>query len=279
MTTNPYIVAPFIAWVVAQGLKFTISALKGKLDFRLLFGSGGMPSAHSALVCALAVTALAVSGSESPIFGLTIIFAAIVMYDSFGVRRAAGDQAHAINQIFNQIDRTNQTSPYHHIREVLGHKPSEVFAGAVLGSLIGFLFNFNRLSGVGTFLQGVPEGLEINGYTLFCVLLILAGLAVKLWGVKYKNIVAIKAFTNRLFAALETIGFTIGLLVFAQYEKAAIISYRIWLLLAVVGLGSWSIYIISHYGLQLKPALLEAADKQRKAYWLRSDKKKNKKHH
>lgn len=91
MAYNPYIIVPFATWAVAQISKFAIAAFRGRIDFRYLYASGGMPSVHSAVVCSLAMTALLVDGVGSHLFGFTAIFAAIVMYDSFGVRRSAGE--------------------------------------------------------------------------------------------------------------------------------------------------------------------------------------------
>jgi uncharacterized protein len=76
---NPYIIIPFASWAVAQIAKFAIAAFKGKIDFRYLYASGGMPSVHSAVVCSLAVTALLVDGVGSHLFGFTLIFAAVVI--------------------------------------------------------------------------------------------------------------------------------------------------------------------------------------------------------
>ncbi len=97
MAYNPYIVVPLATWAVSQVAKFAVAAFKGQVDFKYLYSSGGMPSVHSAVVCSLAMTALLVDGTSSHLFGFTLIFAAVVMYDSFGVRRSSGEQAAAIN--------------------------------------------------------------------------------------------------------------------------------------------------------------------------------------
>jgi len=154
---NPYILVPLITWATAQFLKFVIAAAKGDLNLKYLYGSGGMPSVHSAVVASLATTALLVDGSQSAIFGITVIFAAIVMYDSFGVRRSVGEQAVAINRIVESVDAGSQHLGVPKLREILGHKPLEVSAGAILGITMGALLNFSYLGPFIAFLtQPIP---------------------------------------------------------------------------------------------------------------------------
>jgi acid phosphatase family membrane protein YuiD len=144
---NPYLMVPLLVWAITQFMKFILAAFRGRLDFRYLYASGGMPSVHSAVVTSLATTAFLVDGPESPMFGLTVILAAIVMYDSFGVRRSSGEQAAAINLILDSLNQDQITlmHPQHRLREILGHKPMEVTIGALMGLILAGLFNVNRL--------------------------------------------------------------------------------------------------------------------------------------
>src|SRR3990167_6339320 len=146
---NVYIYGPLIIWFIAQLVKFSIHLVRGKADLRYFIASGGMPSAHAAVVCSLAVIALLDQGINSAIFGITAVMAAIVMYDSFGVRRSSGDQARLLNHLVSDLS-TNGTlrtaSEYQSVREILGHKPLEVTAGAALGILGGMLFEWNKLT-------------------------------------------------------------------------------------------------------------------------------------
>ena len=145
---TPYLYVPLIAWAIAQLLKFFIALVRGDADLRYLYAIGGMPSVHSSIVCSLAAFALFNAGASSPLFGITTIFAAIVMYDSFGVRRAAGDQARAINQIVDELGNSGamrDVSSIARVREILGHKPFEVLAGALLGIITALLFSLDTL--------------------------------------------------------------------------------------------------------------------------------------
>lgn len=125
--------ATFISWAIAQVLKVLIELLwRHKLNLRLLTSAGGMPSSHSASVSALA-TAIAIhDGPGSTIFVLALVLAIVVMYDAAGVRRAASIQARILNQIIDELFQGHPISETR-LRELLGHTPIEVFAGATLG--------------------------------------------------------------------------------------------------------------------------------------------------
>lgn len=93
-----------------------------------------MPSSHSAFVTSLATGVGLVEGSDSTLFALAAVFALIVMYDAAGVRRAAGKQARVLNAIIEDLNR-RELHP-ERLRELLGHTPVEVVAGALLGVLV-----------------------------------------------------------------------------------------------------------------------------------------------
>jgi len=125
--------ATSIAWVAAQILKFTLELLfRRRVNVRLLATAGGMPSSHSSAVSALA-TAIAIrEGVSSSIFVLSLVFAAITMYDAAGVRRAASIQARILNQMIEELFQGHPISETK-LRELLGHTPIEVVAGLLLG--------------------------------------------------------------------------------------------------------------------------------------------------
>lgn len=128
--------AGIYAWFAAQALKVILILIsERRFVLERMWGAGGMPSAHSALVCALTTCIGKHFGFDAPIFSVSIVLSLIVMYDATGVRREAGNQAKAINQLFihSNLDFDQQ------LKELLGHTPSQVFAGAVLGIFIGLL--------------------------------------------------------------------------------------------------------------------------------------------
>ena len=98
--SNYYINVAFLSWLTAQVLKTLLTfVLTKEVVWERMVGAGGMPSAHSALVCSLTVALERKLGFSSPEFALSLAFAAIVMYDAMGVRRAAGEQAKVLNKI------------------------------------------------------------------------------------------------------------------------------------------------------------------------------------
>lgn len=159
ITSNYIINTGVVAWCLAQVLKTIFTFIKYK-EFRpeRLVGAGGMPSAHSALVCSVTVGMAKLEGFSSPLFAVILCFAAVVMYDAMGVRRAAGEQAKVLNKMmfsFKDIDKIfdvlneeieeeyseniETLKDHKQLKEYLGHTPLQVLAGALLGILVASL--------------------------------------------------------------------------------------------------------------------------------------------
>ncbi|MDA3846813.1 MAG: divergent PAP2 family protein [Vallitaleaceae bacterium] len=138
ITSNQVLQAAFLGWVVAQAIKvFSTLIRTRRFDFERLMGSGGMPSSHASTVIAASVVIGQTMGYDSPVFGLALVTSFVVMYDACGIRRAAGKQAEILNSIVDAL-RLHQSINYQKkLKELLGHTYFEVFAGAVLGVLVG----------------------------------------------------------------------------------------------------------------------------------------------
>lgn len=138
---NIVLMSALTAWFLAQVLKTLTSYWKHR-EFRAerLVGAGGMPSSHTSLVVGLASAVALHDGISSPLFAVSAVLAGIVMYDAAGVRRAAGKQARVINKLVREM-RVEHTIKDTRLKELLGHTPLEVMAGALLGFLIAFLFH------------------------------------------------------------------------------------------------------------------------------------------
>ncbi len=136
LLSNFTFVAVTFSWFLAQSIKVVIYWIIDK-EFSLwhFFEAGGMPSAHSASVTALTLGIALTLGWGSPLFTVSLVFALIVMYDATGVRRAAGKQAEILNKIVDDI-YSNGKVRIEKLKEILGHDPIEVFAGAVLAIII-----------------------------------------------------------------------------------------------------------------------------------------------
>ena len=137
---NKYIVIPFLLWFGIQTFKLIYDLVTTKkFNFKRIIGAGGMPSSHSAVVCGLATLIGKDEGVGSPIFALSLILAFVVMYDAAGVRRAAGKQAKLLNKIVQTPGLTN-VEVTEKLQEVLGHTPTQVLVGALIGFIVGYIF-------------------------------------------------------------------------------------------------------------------------------------------
>ncbi len=132
--SSSILVTTIIAWFIAQVLKVILVFIKKKkLDFRRLIGSGGMPSSHASFVVSLAASVGLKEGFSSTMFAISVVVALVVMYDAAGVRRAAGQQAKILNMLVDEWGKNNFENTEKKLKELLGHTPTEVFAGALLG--------------------------------------------------------------------------------------------------------------------------------------------------
>ena len=143
ITGNQVLVSSMVGWVVAQLLKTIIDcALNKSFSPERLVGSGGMPSSHSATVCALVVSSALCYGFSSFEFAVSFVLASIVMYDATGVRQETGKQAKLLNMIMEQdFLKMSNIEFQETLKEFVGHTPVQVFAGAVLGVVMALLIN------------------------------------------------------------------------------------------------------------------------------------------
>lgn len=138
---NIVLMTAVTAWFLAQILK-TITSFWKQREFKAerLVGAGGMPSSHTSLVVSLAAAVALRDGLESPLFAVATVLAGIVMYDAAGVRRAAGKQAKVLNKLVREM-RVEHTVKDSRLKELLGHTPLEVLAGALLGVTVAYVFS------------------------------------------------------------------------------------------------------------------------------------------
>ena len=145
LNLNPILTVALLAWFVAQVLKTLINfILLGKFQLERMWGDGGMPSAHSATVCAMVIATARSEGFGSAIFAVAAVVAIITMHDAMGVRRETGEQAKVLNKMIEQwIDVTEKNAPFlqnMHLKEMVGHTPLQVLAGLVVGCVVGALY-------------------------------------------------------------------------------------------------------------------------------------------
>lgn len=138
---NPSFWSAFVAWFCAQATKVVINLVRThRVDFFYLVSLGGMPSAHSAAVSALATSVGLHAGFGSQLFVATLFLALVVMFDASTVRRAAGLQARLLNEIVGELFKEHHLSE-RKLGELLGHTRLEVLVGMLMGICVAFGVN------------------------------------------------------------------------------------------------------------------------------------------
>jgi acid phosphatase family membrane protein YuiD len=145
LLNSPVFLSGFFAWFFAQLTKTIVEVSRGRssssLDIlaSLVWKTGGMPSSHSALATALATALGFTEGLDSPVFVFAMFYGILTIRDAMGVRRAAGNQAQALNQLAEELRERGQTK-FKPVKEVHGHTPAEVFIGSLFGFFIALAF-------------------------------------------------------------------------------------------------------------------------------------------
>lgn len=132
-----YVLAvPAVGWIVAQLLKYIFELHKDGFQFKDLYSSGGFPSSHASSTVSLATYIGATSGWDSNIFALAVLMAAVVMYDSLGVRRTVQEHTKMLQKL-SEKDKLPFT--VRNASTGRGHTPKEVLGGLMVGIVVGFI--------------------------------------------------------------------------------------------------------------------------------------------
>ena len=141
LAQNKILISAASGWIIAQVLKTIIHTLFTKnFDVERLVGGGGMPSSHSATVCALCTAVASEYGASSYEFAMAAVFALVVMYDAIGVRQESGKQAQVLNdmiEIFTHMGKDLNIEKQ--LKEFIGHTPLQVLCGAILGIITALI--------------------------------------------------------------------------------------------------------------------------------------------
>lgn len=141
--TQSFWIALIVGFLVQAFKGFHHYFATGRWNVRRFVETGGMPSSHSAAVAALSTSVGIQTGFTSVLFGVTLYFSLVVMYDAAGLRRAAGRQAAILNRLIEE-HFAHPESETHRLMELLGHTPFEVLMGAILGVLSAVLWHWIR---------------------------------------------------------------------------------------------------------------------------------------
>jgi acid phosphatase family membrane protein YuiD len=137
--SNQVIWTVIAAWLLASFMKVILFSIQNKkVNFRRLFGNGGMPSNHSASVISLAIAVGFQEGWDSSALAICLVLAFVVMIDATGVRLAAGKHAKALNEINEEIFKDGQ-SRNEKFNELLGHTPTQVLVGGFIGAAVAVI--------------------------------------------------------------------------------------------------------------------------------------------
>ncbi len=140
MLSNELIVASALGWLSAQVLKTLIDWARSRtFNPHLLVGAGGMPSAHSALVTALATATGITQGVDTALFAVTGVLAAVVMYDAAGVRQAVDRQSRVLSHLLVHVPPRHSDFD-RFLEELVGHTRVQVIAGALVGFAVALLY-------------------------------------------------------------------------------------------------------------------------------------------
>jgi acid phosphatase family membrane protein YuiD len=138
MSDYAYFVIPLFSWLIAQIAKILIKGItESNWNWRYIYRSGGMPSAHTTIVVSLCTVVGVRLGTHAPEFGIACTLAAIVMYDAINVRHAVGEHAVAIRALLPAVFKKD--APAIPIHQSYGHTPLEVLAGLVIGVIVPIL--------------------------------------------------------------------------------------------------------------------------------------------
>ena len=140
-----YIMTPFLAWLIAGGLKFLVNSVRSREFAYGLIGYGGFPSNHSAIVSSMAVLVALREGLGHPAFGVALTLAFVVLLDANGLRRHVGRQAESINRLNRRSGLDGDV-----MREIIGHTKVEIGGGVFVGACVAVVVNKVSLGFVGT---------------------------------------------------------------------------------------------------------------------------------
>lgn len=138
---NQILLTAIVSWALAQLIKIGIELIRThRINWQLVFATGGMPSSHSSLVVALATATGLRQGFDSPLFAIATVLAFVVLYDAQGIRRQEGNQARIINRMLQNVENAG-IKVDKNLKELLGHTPIQVVGGTILGIIVALIMN------------------------------------------------------------------------------------------------------------------------------------------
>ncbi len=135
-----YILAPIIAFIIAQGTKVLLRSFKRKVTLHDVFAYSDMPSGHTSVVVGVASIIGFKLGIDSPIFAVAFVFATIVIVDAIGLRNYLGQHGKTLNVLVKDLKEDDfLDNSYPKQLEKIGHTPLQVLVGGTIGFLTSLL--------------------------------------------------------------------------------------------------------------------------------------------
>jgi len=133
---QPYalLIIPLVAGFLAQIVKFVLFSFKHGMDWRFLLEYGHMPSSHTAMMSGLIYAIGYYNGITTPEFATAFIVTLLVVSDALRLRRYIGSYGKTLNNLLYRLKIEDDAASLK-LKERVGHRPSEILAGAVLGVL------------------------------------------------------------------------------------------------------------------------------------------------
>jgi acid phosphatase family membrane protein YuiD len=132
----PFLV-PMLTWFIAQSLKVIIARVRGQHSLATYMAPGGVPSVHSSVVASLVVVVGLTAGWNSPALAISVVIAGLTLFDALVTRPLDGLQSEMINKFQKKLFSAEH---YEKLKEIVGHRPSEIIFGLILGIILGLVF-------------------------------------------------------------------------------------------------------------------------------------------
>ena len=138
---QPYalIIIPLVAGFIAQVIKFVLFSFKHGMDWRFLLEYGHMPSSHTAMMSGLIYAIGFYYGITTPEFATALMVTLLVVSDALRLRMYIGSYGKTLNNLLYRLKIEDDAAALK-LKERVGHRPSEILAGAVLGILTALVF-------------------------------------------------------------------------------------------------------------------------------------------
>ncbi len=135
-----FIIIPLIVAALSQAIKLIFDGIPNNFNWRHLISDyGGMPSCHTAYVTSLATIIGLVQGFYSATFAIAFVLMIVVIRDAIGFRMEIGKNAILTNYLAKKVIKTKKITL---LTERIGHKPSEIIAGLLLGAALTVILYF-----------------------------------------------------------------------------------------------------------------------------------------